>query len=697
MPTLTLKTKMTLATSLLVAGIALFVGFVNLFEFERHYKKIIADQQFLLISALADEIDDKLETAQKSLIEVAKLITPGMIADKQQAGHFINDRVGIASIFKGGLGLFNSEGYIVATNTNHNELFNKNFSYRDYFKQTVATAKPVISEPFKLSFAPYNPAVMFTAPILDHSGAVLALFTGALNLTQDNFISKLAHIKIGESGYLYLFNRNRLMIMHPERERVFQTDVPLGVNVLFDAAINGFEGSGETVNSHGVPMLASFKTLKKNGWILAATNPLDQAYAPLVTARHQFYLMLGFAILVAMTLTWLLMQYLTAPLLTVIQHIAAMSSKQGNNRFLRIETHDEIATLAERFNQMVAELDGQMESIQRLAAFKKVIEEDDCLDDVYFRLGTVFRQMGLDQTLIYEVSDDQHKMRLVYPAVCDDETIICNDKILDQSRLCEAKRTSHPICSLTFAQICRQFFSPCGHQHHCIPISVSGSIVGVVRLIFTSAVANNSEEIAQKVNEVEQYIKESLSVIEAKRLLHKLRESVLVDPLTGLRNRRFLQEYTENLVSITQRHEKNIGLIMCDLDYFKQVNDRFGHAAGDRVLQETAQLVKNSIRDSDLVIRFGGEEFLVVLLDIDPGSAITVAEKIREAVQSAAFHLSEGVIKQTISLGISELPQDTDQFWQSIKFADMALYRAKAAGRNCAIRFTEEIWQEVQH
>ena len=218
-----------------------------------------------------------------------------------------------------------------------------------------------------------------------------------------------------------------------------------------------------------------------------------------------------------------------------------------------------------------------------------------------------------------------------------------------------------------------------------------------MRLVFSPDAAENSEGIARTVNEAEQYIKESLSVIEAKRLLHKLWESVLVNPLTGLRNRRFLQEYTENLVAITQRHEKKIGLIMCDLDYFKQVNYRFGHAAGDSVSQETAKLVKNSIRDSDLVIRFGGEKFLVVLLDIDAGSAITIAEKIRETVQSTTFHLSEGIIKQTISFGISELPQDTDQFWQSIKFADVALYQAKASGSNCAIRFTEDMWQEVQH
>lgn len=696
MPTLTLKTKMTLATSLLVAGIVLFVGFVNLFEFERHYKKVVSDQQFSLISALADGIDDKLATVQNSLIAVSKLVAPEMISDKQKAQRFIDDRVGIASIFEGGLFLFNNAGYIIAHNTQHSEINNNNYSYRDYFKQTIATAKPVISEPFKVSFTPYNPAIIFTAPILEYPGKVIALLTGVLDLTQDNFISKLATIKIGESGYLYLFNRNRLMIMHPERERVFQTDVPPGINLLYDAALNGFEGSGETINSRGIAMLASFKSLKKTGWILAATNPLDQAYAPLTTARRQFYLMLCFVILVAMTLTWLLMQSLTAPLLTVIQHIAAMPSKQGDNRFLRIETHDEIATLAERFNQMVAELDSQMESIQRLAAFKKVIEEDDCLDDVYFRLGSVFKQLGLHQTLIYEVGDDQNKLRLVYPADLDDESISCNSRILRQGRLCEAKRTTHEISSLAFPQICRQFSSPCGNEHYCIPISVGGSIVGIVRLVFTPSTAANADEMNQKISQAERYIKESSSVIEAKRLLHKLRESVLVDPLTGLRNRRFLQEYTESLVASIQRRQKTIGLIMCDLDYFKQVNDRFGHAAGDMILRETAQLVKNSIRDSDLVIRFGGEEFLVVLLDIEIGSAITVAEKIREAAQNASFHLPEGVIKQTISLGVSELPQDTDEFWQSIKFADVALYKAKAVGRNCVIRFTEAMWQEIQ-
>ena len=688
MPALTLKTKMTLAVSLLVAGIALFIGFVNLFEFERHYKKMIADQQFLLISALADEIDDKLETAQNSLVAVSKLVTPEVIKSKQEAQHFIDDRVGISSIFEGGLFLFNSAGFIIAHNTQHNEISNNNYSYRDYFKQTIATANPVISEPFKVSFAPYNPSVIFTAPIFENSGKVIAILTGVLDLTQHNFISKLANIKIGESGYLYLFNRYRLMIVHPEKDRVFQTDVPPGVNPLYDAALNGFEGSGETVNSRSIPMLASFKGLKKSGWILAATNPQVQAYAPLVAARKQFYLLLTTVIFVAMALTWLLMRYLTAPLLAVIEHIAKMPLKQGDNRFLRVQTHDEIATLAERFNQMIVELDNQMETAQHLAAFKKAIEEDDSLEKVYLRLGSVFQQLGLQGSLIYQISDDQHKMRLMYPARLAYESLTCSDIFPGQGHLCQTIFSASAAPSPIFPQVCKKFPGESNSHYHCIPIIAGDSLVGIVRFP-VNPLAAQSPEMTRKMAQAEQYIQESLPVIEVKRLLRKLRESALTDSLTGLHNRRFLQEYTENLVASMQRHQKTIGLIMCDLDHFKQVNDQYGHDVGDIVLRETARIIKKSIRDSDLVIRFGGEEFLVVLLDIEAGSAATVGEKIREAVQNTTFKLARSSLKQTLSLGVSELPQDTDRFWQSIKFADVALYKAKEAGRNCVIQFTK--------
>ena len=687
-PALTLKTKMTVAVSLLVTGIALFIGFINLFEFERHYKKIIADQQFLLISALANEIDEKLMTAQNSLMAVAHLITPAMLVERQHAQRFINDRVGIASIFEGGLFLFDPAGNLIAHNTKYREIDGKNYAYRDYFKQALAAGKPVISEPLQASFSPYNPVIFFTVPILDPQGKIQAIFAGGLDLTRDNFISKLAEIRIGDSGYLYLFNHDRMMIMHRDKERVFKNnDVPPGANRLYDAALNGFEGSGETVNSLGIPMLASFRSLNKNRWILAATNPQTQAYAPLAAARRQFYLLLSTVIVVAMALTWLLMKYLTAPLQAVIRHIAAMPAKHGESRFLQVKTQDEIAVLAQRFNQMIAELDQQMESARRLAVFKKVIEEDPSVEDVYLRLGGVFTELGFHNSLIYQISADRRQMRVVYPSSSDYQNLPCDDSLPNQSDAGQSRPAAYALASRLFSRISPRLTAGAGG--HCLPMIAGGQLAGIVHLSIDPA-AMDSPETAHRIAQAEGYIDESLPVIEAKQLLHQLRESVLTDALTGLRNRRFLQEYAENLIATMQRRQKNIGLIMCDLDYFKRINDHYGHDAGDWVLRETAQTIRKSIRDSDLVIRFGGEEFLVALLDIETGSALEVGEKIRESVQDAPLMLAKVPIGQTISLGVSELPRDTRDFWQAIKFADLALYRAKALGRNRTVRFTGE-------
>jgi diguanylate cyclase (GGDEF)-like protein len=114
---------------------------------------------------------------------------------------------------------------------------------------------------------------------------------------------------------------------------------------------------------------------------------------------------------------------------------------------------------------------------------------------------------------------------------------------------------------------------------------------------------------------------------------------------------------------------------MCDLDYFKQVNDVYGHNVGDMVLRETSTVIKKSVRESDMVIRFGGEEFLVVLMDIQEGDTMKVSEKIRANMQETRIKVTDGILKKTISLGISEFPSDTQSFWQAIKYADFALTR----------------------
>jgi diguanylate cyclase (GGDEF)-like protein len=133
---------------------------------------------------------------------------------------------------------------------------------------------------------------------------------------------------------------------------------------------------------------------------------------------------------------------------------------------------------------------------------------------------------------------------------------------------------------------------------------------------------------------------------------------------------------------------------MLDLDYFKMVNDTYGHDAGDAVLKALSTVLKQSVRASDMVIRYGGEEFLIILMDSQGESAERVAETIRAAVEALKVQVAGVVLQKTISIGISDFPTDSDTFWQAVKFADVALYQAKEQGRNKVIRFDTSMWSD---
>lgn len=178
----------------------------------------------------------------------------------------------------------------------------------------------------------------------------------------------------------------------------------------------------------------------------------------------------------------------------------------------------------------------------------------------------------------------------------------------------------------------------------------------------------------------------------------KLKDLSLLDTLTGLRNRRFLMEFMEPESGRILRSwgpesalQQSLTILMLDLDHFKQVNDTHGHAAGDAVLHQLSALLKDTLRRPDLVIRWGGEEFVLVARGADRGYALLLAERIREKVEGHAFTLPDGKsLQKTCSIGYSLYPFSTRQprllgWEQVLGLADAALYRAKSAGRNRAL------------
>jgi diguanylate cyclase (GGDEF)-like protein len=157
-----------------------------------------------------------------------------------------------------------------------------------------------------------------------------------------------------------------------------------------------------------------------------------------------------------------------------------------------------------------------------------------------------------------------------------------------------------------------------------------------------------------------------------------------VDGLTQIYNRRYFLEQLDREVSRAKRYRRELSLIMFDIDRFKNINDTYGHLAGDYVLTQLATVLKGKIRREDVLARYGGEEFAIVLPEIDGPNAASFAEKVRKLIEKAPFKFEDTKISVTVSIGVATASGDeTADAAALIKRADDKLYEAKEAGRNC--------------
>lgn len=165
-------------------------------------------------------------------------------------------------------------------------------------------------------------------------------------------------------------------------------------------------------------------------------------------------------------------------------------------------------------------------------------------------------------------------------------------------------------------------------------------------------------------------------------LYRKVQESATHDGLTDLLVRRYFLQRLEDELQRARRRSATAAFLMVDLDRFKEVNDTYGHLVGDVVLREVAQRIRSSVREMDLVGRYGGEEFEVVLPEADLQLATLIADRIRRAVESAAVAAYDEEVQITVSIGVAIFPRDAESPADLIERADEAMYRAKELGRN---------------
>jgi len=210
-------------------------------------------------------------------------------------------------------------------------------------------------------------------------------------------------------------------------------------------------------------------------------------------------------------------------------------------------------------------------------------------------------------------------------------------------------------------------------------MQVQGEILGVLH-VQSQSQENLDEAKHRLAYTVVEQVAMALSNL---KLREALREQSIRDPLTGLYNRRYMEEALKQQMSRVTRHLHPLGIIMIDIDYFKPFNDTYGHAAGDMLLRELGQFLQRRIRAEDIACRYGGEEFMLIMPDASLEAAELRAEDLRQEVRQLRVGgngLLHGEI--TLSLGIAIYPQHGRTIDNVLQAADYALYRAKQAGRD---------------
>ncbi|MGB8323645.1 MAG: diguanylate cyclase, partial [Candidatus Acidiferrum sp.] len=225
-------------------------------------------------------------------------------------------------------------------------------------------------------------------------------------------------------------------------------------------------------------------------------------------------------------------------------------------------------------------------------------------------------------------------------------------------------------------------------NHLCVPILAQGEALGVLYLKFGPADETRDAEDKQRSEDSQKRLaltvaSEIAMSLANLRLREKLREQSIRDPLTGLFNRRYMQESFDRELQRAKRKHRSLAVIFVDLDRFKRFNDVFGHEAGDKVLQSIADVFRMHFRSHDLIYRYGGEEFAIVLPEASTEDAMNRAEALRVAAKELELvHQGKRLDPLTLSIGVAGFPDHGDTVEELLEKADKSLYVSKSTGRD---------------
>jgi diguanylate cyclase (GGDEF)-like protein len=549
----------------------------------------------------------------------------------------------------------------------------------------------------------------------------------------------LGKISIAKTGYLYIFDSWNNIIIHPEQD-LENSDMsklinPSNKHKLVDDLIKASKSSEHKLSykwnkpsdkSHYIyDKIDWVRHVKGFDWYIVASVYNDELNASSNLLRNKIIIIAGVVVFMSIIIVALLMGRLLMP----IRKLAIVAGQVEDGDLLarcEVKGKDEISTLARAFNRMVDRLRGNIEELDQKVAdrTKKLNVANDELTSMVGQLEhhneeITYLNLLSEQLQVCDSLED------VYPVVADFMTMLFPETggmmVIADS---DGKELAHAVSwggyqeesnKITVddclsirdnevficerpgeSEICSHIKHSAGqHLSFCLPLKARNRVLGIIFIrcqeeLFGECAGLIGDDRDRKIahmkslaTSVIDHIAPALANIQ---LMIRLQHLSVRDGLTGLFNRRYMEETMTREFQQAERQGLPVGVIMLDVDFFKKFNDTYGHDAGDLVLIELAKVLRENVRKEDVVCRYGGEEFVIIMPGPPVGMAIERAEIIRKQVdEKLRIKYKEHTFHVNISLGAAFYPKHGNEPEVVLKAADDALYQAKEQGRNQAV------------
>ncbi|WP_420477048.1 diguanylate cyclase [Noviherbaspirillum sp. ST9] len=534
-----------------------------------------------------------------------------------------------------------------------------------------------------------TPFVLLGAPVTNRQNKMEAILYASLSLANVEALPPTA--QLSQDSVIFVFDSTGLILArYPDPEGWKGTrriaDAP-----IIRAAVNNLadEGILDLIGADGVQRMFAYTKIYKTqaqSVFLATGVPADVAYESAIASFRNDLLLLGATLLLVLGASWAGSKRL---ILRKLRRLEAVAERIKNGdlaaRTEMRRSAGEIGQLGAAMDDMAQSIQGRIQELQRYGnelrdlkemsdAMQVCATQDEVLAVVrQFALRLFPQQPGT--LYLLHASGDHYESRTSWrdPAVKAD--------FLPQDCWAVRRGKMYRVEATGHEPRCHHVDDPPPSSYVCVPLVVQGEMLGILHLENDKLSHSDEQPLAVA------FAEHAALTLENLKLTEKLHAQAMRDGLTGLFNRRFMEE---SLLRETRRADRNdtpLSMIMIDIDHFKRFNDTFGHPAGDALLRGVGKMLQAEMRGSDLACRYGGEEFTIILPGTPLSSASEIAEKLRDKAQALEMAMDGRPLDRiTISLGVASYPQHGDSWEAVLHAADMALLKAKTT-RNRTVTY----------